>query len=77
MFSGNQEVNQITAHIDLLPTLSKLCNVEMPRDRKIDGRSFIPSINSQKTAREKFFHIGLENILNYLTILLCSEVNLS
>ena len=55
MFSGNQEVNQITAHIDLLPTLSKLCNVEMPRDRKIDGRSFIPSINSQKLPERSFF----------------------
>jgi arylsulfatase A-like enzyme len=55
MFRGNQEVNQITAHIDLLPTLSKLCNVEMPRDRKIDGRSFIPSINSEKLPERSFF----------------------
>ena len=55
MFSGNQEVNQITAHIDLLPTLSKLCSVEMPRDRKIDGRSFIPSINSEKLPERSFF----------------------
>ena len=55
MFSGNQEVNQITAHIDLLPTLSKLCNVEMPIDRKIDGRSFIPSINSEKLPERSFF----------------------
>ena len=55
MFSGNQEVNQFTAHIDLLPTLSKLCNVEMPRDRKIDGRSFIPSINSEKLPERSFF----------------------
>ena len=55
IFNGNQEVNQITAHIDLLPTLSKLCNVEMPRDRKIDGRSFIPSINSEKLPERSFF----------------------
>ena len=55
MFSGNQEVNQITAHIDLLPSLSKLCNVEMPRDRKIDGRSFIPSINGEKLPERSFF----------------------
>ena len=55
MFSGNQEVNQFTAHIDLLPTLSKLCNVEMPRDRKIDGRSFIPSINGEKLPERSFF----------------------
>ena len=55
MFSGNQEVNQFTAHIDLLPTLSKLCNVEMPRDRKIDGRSFIPSINNEKLPERSFF----------------------
>ena len=55
MYSGNQEVNQITAHIDLLPSLSKLCNVEMPRDRKIDGRSFIPSINGEKLPERSFF----------------------
>ncbi len=55
MFRANQEVNQITAHIDLLPTLSKLCNVEIPRDRKIDGRSFLPSINSEKLPERSFF----------------------
>ncbi len=39
--SGNMDIEATTAHIDLLPTLSELCHVDMPDDRPIDGSSFL------------------------------------
>tara|TARA_X000000950_G_scaffold58537_2_gene70790 strand:- start:4482 stop:6221 length:1740 start_codon:yes stop_codon:yes gene_type:complete len=54
-FDGNQEVNEMTAHIDLLPTLSELCSAPMPKSRKIDGRSFIPSIKGEAQPQRSFF----------------------
>ena len=45
----------MTAHIDLLPTLSKLCGTRIPEDRKIDGRNFIPSIEGKIQPERSFF----------------------
>lgn len=38
-------INQTLAHIDVLPTLAELCGAELPADREIDGRSFLPLIS--------------------------------
>ena len=54
-FNGDKEVDQMTAHIDLLPTLSKLCGARIPEDRKIDGRNFIPSIEGKIQPERSFF----------------------
>lgn len=35
------EMEQVAAHIDLLPTLAEACDAKLPSDRKIDGRSFL------------------------------------
>ena len=35
---GGKDVNDLTAHLDVLPTLATLCDLELPEDkRKIDG----------------------------------------
>tara|TARA_B100001059_G_scaffold111238_2_gene111454 strand:- start:13866 stop:15611 length:1746 start_codon:yes stop_codon:yes gene_type:complete len=54
-FAGNSEMNQMAAHIDLLPTLSQLCGAPMPQDRKIDGRSFIPALEGKALPERSFF----------------------
>ncbi|SDX69344.1 Arylsulfatase A [Lutibacter oricola] len=36
----NSEVKDVTAHIDLLPTLIDVCNLNKPKDVSFDGRSF-------------------------------------
>ena len=54
-FNGNSEMNQMTAHIDLLPSLSQLCGVPIPKDRKIDGRSFIPGLEGKALPERSFF----------------------
>jgi arylsulfatase len=58
-WKGNRTVNNMTAHIDWLPTLVELCSMKLPQDRRIDGRSLVSLFdNSNKTwaDRELFFY---------------------
>lgn len=41
-FKGNKDINSLSAHLDVLPTLAELCGFEVPTDRKIDGQSMVP-----------------------------------
>jgi arylsulfatase len=54
-FKDNQEMDQMAAHIDLLPTLSQLCAAPLLQDRKIDGRSFLPALQSETLPERSFF----------------------
>ncbi|MCM4151452.1 arylsulfatase [Arenibacter sp. N53] len=56
---SNKDVEIMTAHLDVLPTLSELCGVEMPKDRIIDGKSLLPLIKGQQVDwadRSLFFY---------------------
>ncbi|MEM7379621.1 MAG: arylsulfatase [Bacteroidota bacterium] len=59
-FQGNQDVNSNAVHMDVLPTLAEICGLELPVDRKIDGRSLLPLIISgdqqQWSERPLFFY---------------------
>ncbi len=46
---GNREIETVAAHIDILPTLAELCHAEMPADRIIDGKSFLPLITGKSS----------------------------
>ena len=39
---GGRDVEQLTAHIDLLPTLIESCGLDTPEGAQFDGRSFLP-----------------------------------
>ena len=54
-FEGGGEINAMSAHIDLLPTLSELCAAPLPTDRKIDGRSLVPALEGQTLPQRSFF----------------------
>jgi arylsulfatase A-like enzyme len=43
-FKGSKNIDIMSAHIDVLPTLSELCHVGLPKGRKIDGKSLVPLI---------------------------------
>lgn len=44
----SKDIGTMSAHIDVLPTLSELCNVDLPKDRKIDGKSLVPLVKGDK-----------------------------
>lgn len=39
---GGRDINEVTAHVDLLPTLAGLCNLNIPENTKLDGVDFSP-----------------------------------
>ena len=52
-FKNSKVIGRMSAHIDILPTILELCNLKIPSDRKIDGQSLVPLINS-KTFNERY-----------------------
>ncbi|WP_298369509.1 arylsulfatase [uncultured Lutibacter sp.] len=39
----SKDINQLTAHLDIMPTLAELCGIEMPKGgMPIDGESIVP-----------------------------------
>ncbi|MDF9799345.1 arylsulfatase A-like enzyme [Catalinimonas alkaloidigena] len=44
---GNKEIDQLLAHIDLLPTLVDLADLSWTETKKIDGKSFAPLLRGQ------------------------------
>jgi arylsulfatase len=47
-WKGNRDIETTTAHMDLLPTLSEICNVKPPANRNIDGKNLVPLLNAKK-----------------------------
>jgi hypothetical protein len=41
-------IETMSAHFDVLPSLSELCHADLPKDRKIDGKSLVPLIKGKK-----------------------------
>lgn len=50
---GGKDVNELTAHIDVMPTLAELCGLSLPKNHlPIDGKSLVPLLKG-KTFTEK------------------------
>jgi arylsulfatase A len=47
-FKQPRVVKEITAHVDLMPTLLELCGVRAPAGGKFDGRSLVPLLEGRK-----------------------------
>lgn len=45
-YVGGRDVQQITAHVDVVPTLIELCGIPAPSGVKFDGRSIRPLLES-------------------------------
>ena len=46
-------VNSMSAHIDVMPTILSACNVDIPKDLKLDGRNLMPLLRGKKVAWPK------------------------
>ena len=56
---GGRDVPHVTAHVDMLPTLSAICGLKPPTDRTIDGTSLVPLLKRNTRgwpARTLFVH---------------------
>ncbi len=50
--TGGRDIADLTAHIDMLPTLVELCDLDKPEGRPIDGRSLAGLLKGRKMAPE-------------------------
>jgi len=48
-FAAGRDVDRVSCHIDVLPTLAALCDANVPRDRKIDGVDLSPLLLDKTT----------------------------
>lgn len=44
---GGRDVKTLSAHIDVLPTLAELCQIELKTEFPIDGRSLVPDLTGE------------------------------
>ena len=49
-FTKARDISELTAHIDILPTLMELCDVDGPADYQYDGKSLLPLLRPSKMA---------------------------
>ena len=55
------DADQLTAHLDVFPTLAELAGAKIPDDLKLEGRSLVPLLQDPKAAWENrylFTHVG-------------------
>ncbi|WP_242203184.1 arylsulfatase [Aestuariivivens insulae] len=55
----NKDIETTSAHIDIMPTIAELCHVELPKNKKIDGKSLLPLMldeNVDWANRSLFFY---------------------
>ncbi|MBX3745463.1 MAG: arylsulfatase [Verrucomicrobiae bacterium] len=45
--AGGREVPQLTAHLDIMPTLLEICGIPVPQDLALDGRSLVPLLRGE------------------------------
>lgn len=47
---GGRDITQLSAHIDILPTLAELCHLTISSELKLDGTSLVPILKGKKDA---------------------------
>lgn len=50
--SGGFDIDEETAHVDILPTLASLCKLNIPKEKKLDGLDFSKLLTKKQSALE-------------------------
>lgn len=45
-----KSINVTATHMDILPTLAAICNLELPKDRELDGHSLLPLLEGKEVS---------------------------
>ncbi|WP_366183660.1 arylsulfatase [Flavobacterium ovatum] len=46
--TGSKDINTLTAHVDIMPTLAELCGIQLPKDHlELAGKSFVPLLKGK------------------------------
>ena len=53
-YTGGVDVNPLTAHVDLLPTLAEICGGKLPENVKLDGTSIVSLLDNPANADPKW-----------------------
>ena len=53
-YTGGVDIDPLTAHVDLLPTLVELCGAKLSDNVKLDGQSIVPLLNKPTSVDEKW-----------------------
>ena len=56
--AGGKDVEGLTAHIDLMPTLMEFCGLESPSAGEFDGISLVPLLRGQALAGERTLFVA-------------------
>jgi len=46
--TGGRDINEVTAHVDLLPTLARLCGIDLPKELPLDGIDLSPLLRGEQ-----------------------------
>jgi hypothetical protein len=49
---GGKDINELSAHVDMLPTLAGLCNLTLPERLELDGEDFSPLLLQEEDKLE-------------------------
>ncbi|MEN8882524.1 MAG: arylsulfatase, partial [Polaribacter sp.] len=59
LIKKDMDISTMTAHIDILPTVAELCDIELSKENNLDGKTLVPLINKKNvewTKRPLFFY---------------------
>ncbi len=68
IFPEGQDTNVFSAHIDVLPTISKLCGLNLPKNRLIDGIDLFSNIKKQNRSFFSYWTRRLPELYNNISV---------
>ena len=68
IFPEGQDTNVFSAHIDVLPTISKLCGLNLPDNRIIDGIDLLSNIKKQNRSFFSYWTRRLPELYNNVSV---------